>query len=903
MAVRRPVLLLLAALPVLAVAVLLLLGGSSGRPPVSETGVDFCTAGATGLAAEECAKEGEELLTPHDQLLSRVSVGSEGRTPASEAPRIRREVAATAARTERFAPRVAAPQWEFVGPKVLSGGGFGPGGRVLDLAVDVADSNTIYAATAGGGLFKSTDGGVTMVSTWPEDLPHSTSSVVQTKNGRLFVATGEAGPGGGSLTYGGDGVYRSDDRGKTWKRLPGLEKVSRISRIIADPTNDNRLFVAATGDLFKGSEDRGVYRTTDGGDSWTKVLSGDNPTTGASDIAIDPKDPKRLVAGMWDHIRRRDEKAYAGVGSGVFTSTDGGDTWQRVGTGVIGPNPALGRIGVAIDPQSPDTIYVIASGHVGGHAGFYKSTNFGTVFVPLVVPDQAGLSGAFVYGWWFGRVWVDPRKSNEVWTAGLDLLRSTNGGQTFATSSAGMHVDQHAMAWDPRIENRVWAGNDGGVYRSDDGGRTWVPAKVQPYLQPNALDVSEQDPSRVVIGMQDNGEARNYATAKREWTAFGPGGDGQRVLINPKNKNIVYACGQNGACQVSTDGGTSGTSFENQVISARKVFFMPIEFDLKTPSTIYTGGEIMNRSDDDGGSFTPISPDLSDGGVTERETNPLYRGYGGLSAIGTAPKEAGRLYAGTDDGNLWYANSGGGNVGPGDWTRATDSDLPDAYVSRIEVDQGDPKTAYVTYSGFRGGDNAAYVLKTKDGGENWDNITGNLPKAPVNDINIVGDKLVVAADFGVFASRDQGKDWFRVGSGLPQVPIYELRTHMPSRTVFIATFGRGVYKLGVDALDFVPGAEPAAKKGKLRLPATRSCRGGARFRFRVAVSGASPKVTLRRATITVSGVKKKITLRTARQFRQRVVIKLPRRKTTVSVTAVSRTGTKYSVRRSYKACA
>jgi hypothetical protein len=240
------------------------------------------------------------------------------------------------------------------------------------------------------------------------------------------------------------------------------------------------------------------------------------------------------------------------------------------------------------------------------------------------------------------------------------------------------------------------------------------------------------------------------------------------------------------------------------VVSVRKAFFMPIEFDLKTPSTVYAGGEIMSRSDDDGSSWTPISPDLSDGGLMEGEINPLYRGYGALTTIGTAPKETGRLYAGTDDGNLWYADSGGGEVGLSDWTQATDPDLPNAYVTRVEVDQTKPTTAYVSYSGFRGGDRAAYVLKTTDGGKNWANITGDLPKAPVNDINIVGETLVVATDFGVYATKTGGETWFRVGSGLPLVPTYELRTHRGSNQLFAATFGRGVYKVSLDALEGLP---------------------------------------------------------------------------------------------------
>jgi photosystem II stability/assembly factor-like uncharacterized protein len=588
---------------------------------------------------------------------------------------------------------------------------------------------------------------------------------------------------------------------------------------------------------------------------------------------------------MWDHIRERTAKNYQGVGSGVYRSTDGGDSWNRVGTGVIGPHPALGRIGVAIDPQQPNNVYAIASGGVGGHAGFYKSVDGGTTFVPVISPDQAGLSGAFVYGWWFGRVWVDPKNSDNVWTAGLDMLKSTDGGLTFSSSSNGMHVDQHALVWDTRIEGRMWAGNDGGLWRSDDGGSTWEPPEVEPFLQPDGMDVSEQDPNMIVVGMQDNGEA--ITNEDGQFETFGPGGDGQRVLINPKDNNITYACGQNGACEVSHDRGANGESFENSVISVRKAFFMPIEFDMKTPSTVYAGGELMNRSDDDGATWTVISPDLSDGGVNDTELNPLYHGFGALTAIGTAPKETGRLYAGTDDGNLWYAHAAAGAVGIGDWTQASDPDLPDAYVTRVEVDQAEPKNAYVTYSGFRGGDTAAYVLRTADGGENWDNITGDLPKAPVNDINVVGDKLVVATDFGVFATKDGGAHWYRVGRDLPLLPVYELRTHTGSQALFAATFGRGVYKIGLAALEGLPAGKPKRLTAKVTVKRLR------KGKRRITVSGTAPART--RVTVRLSGGKlKRAVVRRAKAkkagtYRVRFVV---RKRGRYKVRVTGRAGTK-----------
>ena len=884
----------------LAVAAFLLLSGAPGAGRVHAEVERACGEPApSGGAPEECEDLNKELLEPADAMLDRVAFGSKGTAPTDVLFRARREARAIARRTALYAPRLASENWEYIGPNNV-------GGRLLDIALDPDTPDTVYVASAGGGVFKSTDKGATLTSIWPEEYPQAIGALVMSPSGVLYAGTGETGPGGGSLTYGGDGLYRSRDKGKTWERLPGLEKTSRIGRIVIDERNEKRIFVAATGNLFKPTPDRGVYLSEDGGHTWQRVLEGDNETTGAADVAIDPTDSRKVFATMWDHQRDPGQKRYNGVGSGVYRSTDGGKTWARVGTGVLGPNPGLGRLGVAIDPQAPNNVYAIASGYVGGNAGFFKSVDGGTTWAMLIDAQNTGLSGAFVYGWWFGRVWVDPKSSSNIYVAGLDLNKSTNGGVTFSSAGAGMHVDQHALMWDKRVNGRMWAGNDGGLYRSDDGGVNWKPAKYQPYTQPDGIDVSEQDARRVVIGAQDNSQWRSWGTKNGDWTPFGPGGDGQRVLIDPTDQNIIYSCGQNGACERSDDGGDTGTSFENSVVSSRKLFFMPIELDPADPKRVFTGGDVINRSDDRATSFSVISGDVSNG--PSRETNPLYINNGAASAIGVLPGGQ-QLYVGTDDGNLWYASNDGGEVGPTDFQKLSDPDLPVAYVTRIEPDLVRRRVAYVTYSGYRGGDGAAYVLRTADAGATWDNITGDLPKAPVNDINIVGDKLVVATDFGVFATRDGANPqggavhWYRVGRNLPLAPSYEFRTHKGSDQLFVGTFGRGVWKIGLDALEGLSENVPAVLPGKpvrrsyLGIPRTRPCRTGARLRFRVR----APKgVKLRLAKVYV-GKRRVATLR-GRSLNRRLALRLPRGKVAVRIAAVTTKGERLGAKRTYKRC-
>jgi photosystem II stability/assembly factor-like uncharacterized protein len=755
--------------PTLALLPALIAGPQAARPHVNVPGITLSGLDALTAPAGE----------PGDPMLAQRG----GTIPTGVFMRATAQAQQVAALTKQKDPALARASWHLKGPTNV-------GGRILDVVVDPLRRDSVYVATASGGVWHSTDGGARFKSVWPDAMTQSIGALAISRTGVLWAGTGEAGPGGGSITYGGSGVYRSTDGGKHWTSM-GLKGSERIGRVVIDPRNEKTLWVAANGPLYSPGGERGLYKTTDGGRSWKRVLTADTATAGAVDVALDPRKPDTVYTTTWDRIRYPDRRVYTGLGSGAFKSTDGGKTWARIGGPSLLPNPELGRLGIAVAPSNPDRVYILASTEAGLTAGLYRSDDAGATFTPGV--DVPLVTGGFVYAWWFGRVYVDPKDPDHVFATGVNMSESTDGGVSFGSSS-GLHADQHAMAWDPKVAKRVYVGNDGGFYRSDDNGTSFKHGEYMPWNQPFSVDVSTQDPRKIVVGLQDNGGNRNYKGGD-DPSSDGyndiTGGDGTEMAIDPRNEKIVYGCSQYGVCGVSTNGGSNMQSFENDIIGTRKGWLTPIEFDPNEPHAVYTGSEIVHRSADDGKTWTPISLDLTDG--PGRETNPLFRNYGTITTIASAYADFGTVYAGTDDGHVAYTHDSGAT-----WTRATG--LPNDWVTSVAIDRRSPaKVAFASFSGFRSGKQKSLVYRTTDGGKSWKDISGNLPQAPVNDVVPVGDDLLVATDVGVFLSRQVstglGRQWLKVGTGLPNAPITELRWHAPSSTLFAANFGRGAFSV------------------------------------------------------------------------------------------------------------
>ena len=683
--------------------------------------------------------------------------------------------------TRRGDPRLAGVRWDLLGPSNI-------GGRLIDLVVDPVTPGTVYVAAGTGGVWKSTDGGNTLVSAWSDDLPQSMGALAVDPDGTLYAGTGEPDHGGGGSYY-GTGVYRSTDGGANWESL-GLETTGAIGRIRIDPSDPQRIFAAAQGRLFDTGGDRGVFLSEDGGGTWRQVLDGLNDSTGAIDLAVNPGNPDIVLAALWDKLRFPDGREYGGPGSGVHRSTDGGETWTRIGAPLPTSESEPGRIGVAFADGDPDRAYAITNDRIGNLTGFFVSDDAGATWLRPMTGEPALDAADGGFAWWFGRLWVDPDDANHVLSAGVPMMESRNGGLSW-TRGRGIHVDQHAVAWDPHNPDRVYVGNDGGLYWSDQNGDVigpWTKASVEPYNQFYAMDASAQDVSRVSGGTQDNGSLRSWGGA--DWNRY-RGGDGMMNRINPVDLDNVFACSQFGGCARSDNGGDSMTSIRGRFAGTRFNWVSPLEIAAGAPDTVYFGSNILNRSDDRGQTWRAVSPDLT-GGPSPR--NPTS--FGTITTIGIAPTDEDIVYVGTDDGRLWMTPDGGTT-----WNRLTDPDLPDRWVTRVTVDHQDPGTAWVTFSGFRTeSETQPHVLMTTDGGATWDDISGDLPQAPVNDV-IQHPRhrgwLYIGTDMGVFFTPNLGRTWLKVGNTFPMVPVTDVHFHAGTDTLFAATFGRSVLRATV----------------------------------------------------------------------------------------------------------
>lgn len=690
-----------------------------------------------------------------------------------------------------------------IGPAIM-------GGRIDDIAVAETDPKTIYIGAAAGGLWKSTDGGMTWTSLFDSQPNPSIGAVAVAPSNPsiVWVGTGEA--NNRQSASWGDGVFKSTDGGKTWTHM-GLDDTQAIGRVVIDPTNPDVVYVAAVGHLWGANSERGLFKTSDGGKTWNKALF-INDNTGVTDVAIDPQSPTTLYAAAYE--RRRTVWGFNGGGpdSGVYKSTDGGATWTKLTTDL--PNSGdIGRIAVAVYRKNPNIVYALIQNNKDG--GVFRSEDKGATWKRMSSEDPRPS--------YFSQIRIDPNNDLRIWMGGVNLYYSEDGGKTFSQQRVrDVHSDFHGIWIDPENSNFMLVGCDGGVYESRDAGRDWDHLNTMTLGQAYEVGYDNQEPYHVCAGYQDNAE---WCGPSRTWFAGGipnsawfmvGGGDGFYVKPDPSDPDTIYTESQDGNIQ-------RRDLRNNEALNIRPVppndSNPPYRFNWNSPllissrdhNTIYYGGNFLFKSTDRGNSWTKLGGDLTTGvdrntlpvlgALPTKDTLSLYDGvewYPTITTIDESPLSSSILWVGTDDGNLQVSRDGGQN-----WENVA-SRVPGVpkgtYVTRVVASKYDEGTAYVTFDGHRSNDFHVYLFKTTNYGHTWKNLGVEIPEA-TGTLHVVrehpSDKnmLFVGAEFGAYFSLDGGQTWNKLNMGLPTVPVDDIQIQPRENDLILATHGRSIYIL------------------------------------------------------------------------------------------------------------
>ncbi len=724
-------------------------------------------------------------------------------------------------------------KWQFLGPKNVSG-------RCIDIAVVApkGKSYTMYVASASGGLWKTENEGTTWTPVFQEGPSTAIGDVALDPSNpeKIWIGTGEGNIFRSSQS--GTGVYMSADGGKTWANM-GLVGTYTIPRILVDPKNSDVVYVAAGGAEWTQNPDRGVFKTADGGKTWQKILFVDNET-GAYDLVMDPQNSDTVYAVTWQRTRPKwndPRNNTASAGSGLWKTTDAGKTWVAINKGLPEPK-SRGRIGIDLCLTKPNVLYAFvdnydkardpskeelsdsyglpSAGIIKG-ATVYRSDDAGGTWTQVsgLTPEQKKFMERHsnTYGWVFGQIRVDPNDENTIYTMGLSLSVSRDGGKTFARLQTP-GGDHHALWIDPANSNYLLNGCDQGLTVSYDKGQTWKYFQdVLPVSQFFDVNYDMDTPFRVYGSMQDHGSFRvkvDLSKGRDKITPQdfenAPGGEGSRHAIDPTNPNIVYSAGFYGTIERSEydkPGEFPGLPYSKTLLPMqydneprlRGQWLAPFIISAHNPSIIYHGMQFVFRSRDRGDTWEKISPNLTAEVPNELGDIPYHTLY----ALSESPLKYGLIYAGCDDGNAWVTKDDGKT-----WT-AINAGLPyQKWVSRLVASQYDLGTVYMTQNGKRDDDVMPYIWKSTDFGKTWIDISKGIPLGPVNVIreDPVDPKILyVGTDQAVYVTTDGAATWNVLGGNLPSVYVHDLIIHPRDNMIVIATHGRGMWVLDANAVN------------------------------------------------------------------------------------------------------
>jgi photosystem II stability/assembly factor-like uncharacterized protein len=684
--------------------------------------------------------------------------------------------------------KLDALKWRCIGPS--------RGGRVVAVAGDPLDAKVFYFGACAGGIWKTIDGGVywrCISDGFLGSAAIGAIAVARSDSNVVYAGTGET-TIRVDVSY-GDGIYRSTDAGRTWSHA-GLRSTKHIGRICIHPSNPDIVYVAALGDAFGRNEDRGVFRSCDGGASWEKVLYR-GADAGAVDISMDPNNPRILFATCWQTRRSFWHLSSGGPGSGLFRSADGGDTWEEISRVPGLPQGTLGKLGVSVSPARPGRVWALIEAS-GDGAGLYRSDDYGARWI------QVSSNRDLMHRpWYYMHLFADTRDPETIYVANLQLWKSTDGGVSFSEIMTP-HGDNHDLWIDPVLPDRMIEGNDGGACVSFNGGITWSSIYNQPTAQFYRIDTDSRHPYRVYGTQQDNTSIAVPSAAYWGAITLGdcsyPGtGESGFIAVHPKDPNIVY-CGaigsspggagalqrydyRTGQIQLVNVWPEESTGIVPRDMKYRFAWTFPIVFSPHDSDVLYAGGNHVFRTRDEGMSWGAISPDLSlndrsrqsgSGGEITGE-NAGAEVHASCACIAESPHRKGEIWASTDDGLVHVTRDDGAS-----WQNVTPSDMPElAYVGCVEISAHDPDTVYVAATRYKLADYRPYLFRSTDSGRSWQSINGTFPMTELTRVvradPVRRGLLFVGTETGIYFTLDEGQTWARMPGGLPVVPVYDLK--------------------------------------------------------------------------------------------------------------------------------
>jgi len=708
-------------------------------------------------------------------------------------------------------------EWRAVGPEQQ-------GGRIETIACHPDDPFTIYVGAGSGNLWKTTNHGTTWKPIFEDQSTFAMGSmaIAPSNPDILWLGTGEVLMARSS--YSGLGIFKSENAGESWEHM-GLADSYHIPKIVIDPADPNIVYVAAMGHNYSYNEERGVFKTMDGGETWNKLLY-ISEKVGVVDIVMDPGDNQTLYAVTWERDRKAWNNIIAGKGSGIYKTTDGGARWKRLTQGIPN-NEHVGRIGLSIAPTNPNVLYAILDnqspdttqrrGRVGGE--LYRSNDKGESW--FKTHDGAFITGI---GYDFCLVRVSPKNEDELFVPGWKLVYSSDGGKTFEftgetivhilpNDSRVMHLDMHEMWIDPQNPDRLMLGNDGGFYVSWDRGESWLHYNNLPIAEFYAMSVDNEEPYNIYGGTQDCAAligpgTHDIANRLTEYGVEEPwkhiyldrwgGGDSYFTERDPTDPNVIYYEHQFGNFKRKNMKTGETASIQPKAPEGeppyRYNWMTPYIISKYNPSTLYYGGHTVFKSTDRGDNWNIVSPDLSTKPGPERQGNVPF---GTITSISESSFGQGVLLVGTDDGNIQFTEDDGKN-----WTQI-DGSLPDKWVSRVRISRHEANTFYVTFTGYRDDDFQSYIYKSNDKGRTWTSISGNLPPEPVNVITEDprgANVLYLGTDLGAYVSLDGGKQWHSLSKSIPTCAVHDLVIQERELDLVAGTHGRSAFVLDIEGI-------------------------------------------------------------------------------------------------------